>query len=186
MRFKKDFAPSLVGSLIVAHPGMLNAKYKRAVVLLSSDSPETGTLGIIVNAPLNKTLGEFDALFEGSALAKVPLFYGGPVDKHLIILTAWQWMEQKSIFKLDFGITEQTAVKLLKTNPHIEIRAFLGYSSWTHEQILKELKQRKFLLSSVKHLSRNMGSFELWKSIIKKISPELFFLAQSPEDPAEN
>lgn len=187
MKFKKDFAPSLAGTLLVAHPSLLDPNYKRSVILISSDAPDGTAMGIVVNSPLGLTMGEFDTFFESSPLAQVPMYMGGPIENNLIILTAWQWIEHQSVFRLEFGITEEKAIKLATSNPDVEVRAFLGYSGWTHAQLIDELKHHAWLLSSVKHLAKEgSGGFHLWQNIIKTIKPDLFFLAQTPEDPSEN
>ena len=69
----------LAGSLIVAHPSLLDSHFKRTVVLLTAHSAEEGSLGVVVNRPLFQTLGQYDSELAGSEFSDVPLYEGGPV-----------------------------------------------------------------------------------------------------------
>ncbi len=49
---------SLAGSLLVAHPNMLDPNFRRAVLFISAHDPNDGALGIIINRPLDKQVGD--------------------------------------------------------------------------------------------------------------------------------
>lgn len=185
MKFKKDYIPSLAGSLLIAHPAMIDPNFRQSVVLLSAHSRQVGGVGVVVNHPAGKTMGEFDAKFGFGPLAKVPVYIGGPVQKEAIILAAWQWLENESVFKLHFGISEEQAIELLKGDSTYEIRAFLGYSEWPQGQLENEITQHAWFLSSVKNLTISQKTTRLWQKIIAKIKPELLFLVD-PDDPSLN
>src|SRR5260370_23338075 len=52
---------SLAGSLLVAHPSMLDPNFRRAVLFLSAHDPDDGALGVIINRPLDKSVGDLSA-----------------------------------------------------------------------------------------------------------------------------
>lgn len=185
MRFKKGYRPSLAGSLLIAHPAMIDPHFSQSVILVSAHSSESGGLGVIVNYPLNQTLADFDSRYDQTSLAAVPIYLGGPIRVESMILTAWEWSEQKSIFKLHFGITEDDAAYLLENVPDVEVRAFLGHSEWRQGQLEIELEKHAWFLSSVKNLRLSKRIGILWQSILGEIKPELLFLVD-PEDPSLN
>ena len=48
---------ALAGSLLLAHPSMRDGNFRRAVVLLSAHD-EKGAMGVVLNRPLGKRLGQ--------------------------------------------------------------------------------------------------------------------------------
>lgn len=177
--------PSLAGSLLIAHPAMLDPNFRQTVILLSSHSPENGGMGVVINHPLNKTMQEMDSKFALSPLANVPIYLGGPIAHDAILLVAWEWLEHNSIFKLHFGISEEQGIELLKGKSSIEMRAFLGHTKWLRGQLEGELHYRTWFLSSVKNLLAQQDDTKVWQTILTKIKPELLFLVD-PEDPSLN
>lgn len=177
--------PSLAGSLLVAHPAMVNSNYSQAVILLSAHSTERGGMGVIINNPLHQTMSQFDPKFALTPLAKVPIYLGGPMGHDAMLLVGWEWLESNDIFKLHFGISEKQAIQLLCERPLIEMRAFLGYAEWLQGQLEGELDHHAWLLSSIKNLIDDQEGTQLWQAILSKIKPELLFLID-PEDPSVN
>ena len=118
----------------MAHPGLTDPNFKRTVILISEHNEERA-LGVVINRPLNKSLGEYMDVFAFGPLAEVPLYSGGPVGQDKLILTAWKWDHDTGIFKLYFGLEPDKAQTLLAEEPDLEIRGFLGYASWGKGQI---------------------------------------------------
>lgn len=186
MKFKGNYMPSLAGSLLVAHPAMTDPNFMQSIILLTVHSAEEGGMGVILSHPLGKKMGDFDPIYAEGPLANVPMYLGGPVGHDAIILVAWEWLEQKSMFKLHFGISEKQAALLLdESQPKIELRAFLGYTQWLKGQLEGELHQHAWLLSSVKNLITNQKEPKLWQAILAKVKPDLLFLVD-PDNPSLN
>lgn len=177
--------PSLAGSLLIAHPAMLDPNFRQSVILLSSHSPELGGIGVILNHPLHKSMQDMDIKFALSPLANIPIYLGGPIADNAMLLVAWEWLEHNSIFKLHFGISEEQASELLKGKSPIAMRAFLGHTKWLSGQLEHELHFHNWFLSSVKNLLPDQDDTKIWQTIITKIKPELLFLID-PEDPSLN
>lgn len=185
MKFKKDYMPSLAGSLLVAHPTMLDPNFRQSVILLSAHSTETGGMGVVVNTPLKKTMGQFDIKYAVGPLSEVPMYLGGPIEQQGIMLVAWEWLEHNSVFKLHFGISQEQAAELIESDSNLQIKAFLGHTEWIQGQLETELHQHSWFLSSVKNMLSSDTEANLWKNILIKIKPELLFLVD-PEDPSLN
>ena len=88
---------------------MLDPNFFKSILFISAHSEEQGSLGVILNRPLGKTLGELDSSFLNKSFSEVPVFEGGPVEKDKLIVAAWEWLESPSSFKLYFGIDLEKA-----------------------------------------------------------------------------
>ena len=78
MRDRGKTSVHLAGSLLLAHPAMRDPNFRRSVVLLSAHGDD-GAMGVVLNRPLGKQLGDLNAQFAASAIAGVPVYKGGPV-----------------------------------------------------------------------------------------------------------
>src|SRR5438874_1654181 len=82
---------SLAGSLLVAHPNMLDPNFRRAVLFISAHDPEDGAIGVIINRPLDKSVADLVSETPPQNLADVPVFFGGPVGNNQLMLAAFEW-----------------------------------------------------------------------------------------------
>jgi putative transcriptional regulator len=175
----------LAGSLLLAHPAMRDPNFRRAVVLLSATGSD-GALGVVLNRPLGRRLGDLNAEFSAGPLADVPLYRGGPVQTEQLIIAAWQPEPETAGFKLYFGIDVDRAVAL-QAEEGARLRAFLGYSGWAKGQLENELQHNTWVVTPVNPdlIDRQDGQ-ELWRTILGGLSPEWKLLAGEPDDPGGN
>lgn len=186
MSRRKDSKQNLAGRLLLAHPSMMDSNFHRAVVLLSAHNEE-GALGVIINRPMERNLGDFSAEFAGGALSDIPVFEGGPVNEKQIILSAWQAESTIGMFRLYFGIDLEKATDLLISPDSPTVRAFAGYAGWGEGQLEAELAHNAWIVSPVTpELLDQYDGVDLWRTILGQISPELRFLADAPDDPSVN
>jgi len=175
----------LAGSLLLAHPAMRDPNFRRAVVLLSSHGND-GAMGVVLNRPLGKRLGDLNAQFAASPLAAVPVYQGGPVQTKQLILAAWQPDPLAAGYKLYFGIDVDKA-EMLKAEDGVKLRAFLGYSGWGKGQLEMELRHNTWVITPVSpELLDQAEGQGLWRSILGGLSPEWKLMADEPEDPGVN
>src|SRR6266496_1470471 len=106
---RKEQKESLAGSLLLAHPSLRDPNFRRCVVLMSAHNAE-GAMGVVLNRPLGKRLGEVSGDFALGPLASVPLFAGGPVQTEQLVLAAWQIRDDG--FRLHFGVEPDKALQL--------------------------------------------------------------------------
>ena len=178
---------NMAGQLLVAHPGLSDPNFKKSVILLSAHDIDDGSLGVILNRPLGRTLSQINTEFSYGPLASVPVYRGGPVQEKEIILTAWYWEPESSTFRLYFGIDENLVRELQMMHPEAEYRAFLGYSGWSGGQLEQELTEEAWVLSPIhKESFQVIDGDDFWKRLITGIDPELGFLADMPDDPSLN
>jgi putative transcriptional regulator len=176
---------SLAGQLLLAHPVLRDGNFRRTVILLSAHNEE-GAMGVVLNRPLDKQLGEINAEFASSQLAGVPVYFGGPVDPDQLIIVSWQWLEHEGAFQMHFGIDPDQAAELVGT-PGLVLRAFVGYSGWSKGQLEEELLRDTWFVTNIEgdQLEKAEG-IRLWQSILGGMTPELKLLADEPEDPTLN
>jgi len=178
---------SVAGSLLLAHPDLDDGNFRRTVVLISAHSREDGALGVIVNRPLEKTLGEAHGEFAFGPLANVKLYCGGPVATEQMLLSAWQWNLESGVFRLHFGISAEKAAELVESDPDTEVRGFLGYSGWTGGQLENELKHKSWVIAPIDspNFQEDEGE-DLWKHLLAQVKPDLLLRSDAPEDPSVN
>ncbi len=186
---KEDFQEddNLSGSLLLAHPSLRDPNFHRSVVLISAHSSEDGAIGVVINKPLHKTLGEMDDRFADGPLSEVPLYMGGPVCPDQMLLAAWNWAEDEGTFRFFFGLDVDNARELIEAEPEANIRGFLGYSGWGEGQLEGELEQEAWVTTALDGASLGeVDHEEVWRAILSKVQPDLLFLADAPEDPSQN
>src|SRR5215471_1804607 len=99
---------SLAGSLLVAHPNMLDPNFRRTVLFISEHDPGEGALGVIINRPLDRQVSDLVSETPPAGFAEVPVFLGGPVGKNQLMFAAFEW-HQSGGLKLNHNVgTEET------------------------------------------------------------------------------
>ncbi|MGZ0656397.1 YqgE/AlgH family protein [Coraliomargarita sp. W4R72] len=174
------------GSLLLAHPNLLDPNFRRTVILLSAYGEAEGSLGVIVNRPMARTLGDYDPGLSDSPLASVPLFEGGPVAREQLILVAWKLSAEAGTFKLYFGIDGEKAQQILEEDPEFQLRGFLGHAGWSEGQLAAEIEQKSWVISGgLPILKGELGEVD-WHDLLCHEQPELRLLADAPDDPSLN
>src|SRR5215472_18573431 len=84
---------NLTGSLLVAHPNMVDPNFRRTVLFVSEHEPAEGALGVIINRPLDRPVAELVSGTPPAELADVPVFLGGPVGKNELMFAAFEWQK---------------------------------------------------------------------------------------------
>ena len=85
-RVSRNFA----GSLLVAHPNMLDPNFRRTVLFVSEHEPNDGALGVIINRPLDRPVAELVSGAPPAGLANIPVFLGGPVGKNQLMFATFE------------------------------------------------------------------------------------------------
>lgn len=176
---------ALAGSLLLAHPSMRDDNFRRAVILMSAHD-SNGAMGVILNRPLAKNLGELSSDFALGPLASVPIFKGGPVQTEQLLLCGWKPHDDGTGFQLLFGIDPAKAAEL-QGEKDVHLRAFLGYAGWTGGQLENELKHNTWVVSPLVPDVLDPDQDEsLWKTILGGMSSEWKLLAGEPDEPELN
>jgi putative transcriptional regulator len=174
---------SYAGCLLLAHPVLRDPNFRRTAVLMSTHTSE-GAMGVVLNRPLGKRLGELKGDFALGPLSPTPIFTGGPVETQQLILAAWQAREDA--FQLHFGIDPEKAIQML-ADKSTRLRAYLGYSGWSAGQLENELESGTWIVSRppVDLFERPMQE-SLWRSLLADEGDEWKLLVDEPEEPGKN
>lgn len=180
---RKVSKDTLAGSLLLAHPSMKDPNFRRSVVLMSAHNGD-GAMGVVLNRPLGKRLGELSGDFALGPLAGVPLFNGGPVQNEQLVLAAWQ--ARPDGFRLHFGIEPDKAIQLL-AEEETHVRGFLGYSGWSAGQLENEMRAHTWVVVEVpEDLLTHAQDESLWRTVLGREGAEWRLLANEPEHPEAN
>jgi putative transcriptional regulator len=143
---------NLTDNFLIAMPSLEDPYFAQALVYICEHT-ENGALGIIVNRPLDMDLAglfeKIDIKLENPALAKLPVYFGGPVqlDRGFVLhrpIGHWQ-----STLKVsdEVGLTSSRDVLASVGSAGLpsEIIVSLGYSGWDAGQLEDELAQNSWL-----------------------------------------
>ncbi len=178
------------GDLLIAEPAIIgDVSFNRSIVLLADHSHE-GSIGFILNKPLEYTIS--DLVPEVEASFKV--YNGGPVEQdNLYFIHKVPQLIPESI-EISLGIYwggDFSKVAELITNGSIkesDIRFFLGYSGWEINQLDEELKANSWVVTSNVYkehiIEKDYESF--WKEKMLEFGGEYSIWSNAPENPNYN
>lgn len=176
---------NLTGSLLIAHPNMLDPNFRRSVLLISAHDPEEGATGVILNRPLDKQVADLVGEKPPAGLADVPVFLGGPVGKNQLMFAAFEWVDGGDL-KLNHNVNVDEAHELAEEDPSA-IRAFVGYAGWSAGQLESEMKQKAWILQKPSRAALKPDRLpKLWFEIMRGLGPWYKLLAAAPDDPSLN
>ena len=181
---------SLSGRFLVASPQLVDPNFVRTVVLVIEHTPE-GALGLVVNRPTNKTVGEL--LSEVGAAppdCRRPLFLGGPVPGPLMSIHCHrQWAEMEVLPGVYLSAKKANIDELIRSDDQM-IKVFVGHSGWGPGQLDREMTEGAWLTATADSDVVFSIDPEVWSQVCRRIGRE--FLTQTlgirrfPPDPTVN
>jgi len=177
----------LTGSLLFAHPGLLAPNFRRTILYLPQHSPDEGTLGIILNRPIEKSLSELAEGNPDTVLSRISLFQGGPVATSHLTVVSLQWLQGSST--VAFRAFPANGSGELEIDPEWQagLRGFLGHAGWSPGQLENEISQNSWIVRSPTRALIEMKDPEsAWGDFMRSASPVLRLLAAAPADPELN
>jgi len=189
MRKLRDDGPSsrsFAGSLLVAHPSMLDPNFRRTVLFISEHDPNEGALGVIINRPLDRQVADLVTDEPPANLAELPVFLGGPVGKNQLMFAALEWQKAGGL-KLNHNVALEQAGDAAGEQNLVTICAFVGYAGWGAGQLESELKQKAWLVQKANPSLLKLDRLpNLWFEIMRSLGPWYKMLAAAPDDPSLN
>lgn len=185
----REYSPSslgLTGSLLIAHPSLLDPNFRRSIIYISTHDAEEGCFGLIINRNTEKTVADFLAVKDIEALENVPVFFGGPVSNDQLTFASFEWdaAEKDIICRTHLAIGE--AREIAGEDPTL-LRAFLGYAGWSKGQLETELAQKAWLVQKPdRDILDIVKCQEMWQTIMREQGPWFKLLAAAPDDPSKN
>ncbi|MGB0949675.1 MAG: YqgE/AlgH family protein [Marinirhabdus sp.] len=178
------------GVLLVAEPSIMgDVSFNRSVVLLAEHN-HTGSVGFILNKPLDHSLRDFVPELN----SELTVYNGGPVEQdNLYFIHRVPELIPGSI-EISNGVYwggNFNSVTRLLQQKEIDgrhIRFFLGYSGWDVLQLENELQVKSWVVIPNDHerdvISRADGNF--WKEKMIEFGGDYLIWSNAPENPAYN
>jgi putative transcriptional regulator len=137
MAFEIPEGKTLTGMVLASAPELLDPNFHKTVVYIAEHSP-AGALGLVMNRPLGRTLGEVTkgADIEQSLLS-LPVYEGGPV-KPMSLLFA-RFVRGAHDERLRCEIVSDPAELAAMSKRGGCLRVFAGYAGWGEGQLEREL-----------------------------------------------
>jgi putative transcriptional regulator len=178
------------GQLLIAEPSIIgDLSFNRSVILLA-DHNHDGSVGFILNKPLEYTINDLIPDIEAS----FKIYNGGPVEQdnlyfiHTIpeLITGSIEISNGIFWGGDFELTKSliNEGKINKEN----IRFFLGYTGWSANQLESELQSNSWIIATNTYKSSilSKSSSQFWKEKIIELGGEYLIWSNAPENPILN
>ena len=178
------------GHLLIAEPSILgDVSFNRSVILLADHNDE-GSVGFILNKPLDYTISDLLPEIE----IPLPVYNGGPVEQdnlyfiHKIPKLIPESVEiSNGIF---WGGDFSSVIQLINDGELNEkdIRFFLGYSGWDSNQLVNELIANTWIVTENIYensiIEKSDDTF--WKEKMLELGGDYSIWSNAPEDPSFN
>jgi putative transcriptional regulator len=150
-----DSSLDLGGKVLVAMPGMGDARFARSVILVCAHSPE-GAMGLIINHPARDV--DFRGLLEHLDIATAPegrsirVHFGGPVERGRgFVLHSTDYSGGSATLSIPGGLAMTATLDVLEALAKGEgpARALLalGYSGWGPGQLEGEIRRNDWIVA---------------------------------------
>ncbi len=141
--------------LLLAMPGLLDPNFRRAVVLMTAYE-DGGSMGFVVNRPLEATVAEVldDLSIPWMGRDDDPVYMGGPVrpESGWVLFGGRARQEIDGAVEVLPGLFLSASVELLRTlaaRPPRRFRLYLGHAGWGAGQIETEVLEGSWMLAPV-------------------------------------
>lgn len=143
---------SLLNHFLIAMPSMGDPNFHRSVTLICQHD-ENGAMGVVINRPLNMTVGDvleqLEIPKETFPSPELPIYSGGPVQTSvgLILHTPVGDWESTMTISDDLALTTSKDVLKAMADNHgpKESMLLLGYAGWGAGQLESEMAQNAWL-----------------------------------------
>lgn len=191
--------PILAGRLLVATPVLDDPNFRRSVVFVIDDNESDGTLGVIVNRPLEVPVSEVLQGWGGYADSPEVMFSGGPVGAGAGVALGMPRDEETPLgwSPLEAAEGRERVPGLgmvdLDTPPEIlgdalgRFRVFAGYTGWSVGQLSAEIEENAWY--TLPATSDDVFSNEpesLWPRVLRRQGGDLALVSTFPDDPTLN
>lgn len=173
------------GSLLLADPFMMDVYFRRAVILICDVHTE-GTLGFILNKPLDVKIN--DIVSDFPEFDNV-VYYGGPVQTDTIhFLHNLGDLIDNSVYISNGvywgGDFEKLKVLIKKDLVKVdEIKFFVGYSGWSKGQLAEELETGSWVTHEMDpNYLFNTKSDSLWQTVMNNKGSNFAIIGQMPDN----
>lgn len=177
------------GSCLISEPFSPDSYFGRSVVLITEHNQQEGTLGYILNKPVDIAIEELITDFPHF---DTQCFVGGPVNPDSIHYLH----TRKDLFPQSTHVTgniywggDFETLKNLIINNKItpdEIRFYIGYSGWAPKQLQNEIDDKFWIVSKISPHHIMHANKNTWKDLLNKLGDSYALWANAPTNPGMN
>lgn len=178
---------SLKGKLLLAGGALFDDNFRQTVVLIGGHDDD-GAFGLVLNRPLDATVGEATPPLAALAGAHARLFRGGPVAPELPVLL----VRLDDPAGLDLPILGSTGLITGEISDDLgarvlDARVFAGHAGWGAGQLEAELDADAWIVEPATEADVFTAEPEsLWRRVLERKGPQYARLARVPFDPTLN
>ena len=161
------------GVFLVAQPSLTEPTFHRTVILITQP-PRTGPLGVIINRRTGTPLSEIYPKHQQLAAQQQPLHFGGPVQPQgVLFLVRTETPPPRALRVLQdvYLVSDADWVNgaLDDANALSAVRAYAGYSGWAPGQLRNELaRQGWYILPADSATIFDKNPDEIWAELFKR------------------
>lgn len=176
---------NLKGHFLLASPLLQETLFEQSCILITQSSQEHGHEGFILNHKTDLTVSKVLHHTEGTPVADIPLYLGGPVDTDSVnFLILRKSPSGKFLFRTNASI-EQCEIALAEHDAYII--PCLGYSGWTAGQLENEFEHLSWFHAPARaNLLDEPFTLALWTSMMQQQGAYHELIARSPGNPMKN
>jgi putative transcriptional regulator len=130
------------GLFLVAKPTLADRNFARTVVLVTQ-TPDAGTVGVIVNRPTTLKLQDFLSKEFNTDNYRAPIYAGGPVMRQaLVVVFSSETVPSAAAFhvlKNVYLTMHPDNIEKLLADPAARYRVYAGFSGWAPRQLESEV-----------------------------------------------
>ncbi len=158
---------------LVAQPTLTEPTFRRTVILITQ-RPDGGSLGVIINRPTQITLAEAFPKHEHIAALAQPLQFGGPVQPQALLFLVRSATPPPGAIAVLHDVYLTTDADwvdgALATQKIVaDMRAFAGYAGWAPRQLRSEMeRQGWYILPADAATVFGNKSDELWSELARR------------------
>ncbi len=145
-------ATSLTNHFLIAMPGLLDPNFARTVTYICEHG-EHGAMGIVINRPLEVTLGpllsQLGITPRDPGVARIPIYQGGPVqtDRGFVLHSGGHTYESTLPITPEISITTSRDIleAIAAGEGPEQVLIALGYAGWAGGQLEQEMSANAWL-----------------------------------------
>ena len=155
--FKGKHFDSVKDFFLIATENIRDSRFEKTVILML-EHDEKGAIGIVVNKPMGTiSLGSLISKVDDKSInkkklydVKIPIFWGGPVDEHKILILHTNDYKNETTKKYNNLSTSSdltTLVKIAEKKGPKKSLVILGLAAWNIGQLDGEIELERWTLS---------------------------------------
>lgn len=179
------------GTFLIAGPGLLDANFRRSVVLIC-DHNDQGALGLVINRPLRSPLSQVFPELLG--LDRGFIYNGGPVETQRMMALrrgpqGAHELDQRIFDDVHLVVAVDDLIPSVRAHEEAAatFRFFVGYAGWGPGQLEGELKEGAWIVAPARpELVFETAPGRVWVETLRGLGGSYAVLAEIPLDPSLN